>query len=69
VQSTISPKEMLRWVPIWNLNKNVKKYEGFLLEPYTIDSLEIWMAKCMFWLQIEDNNKRQDGWNDVIGES
>jgi hypothetical protein len=40
-------------VPIWNSNKNVKKCEGFLVEPCTIDSLEIWMAKRMFWLQIE----------------
>ncbi len=38
---------------IWNLNIHVKECEGFLLEPHTIDSLEIWMAKRMFWLQIK----------------
>lgn len=53
MQSTISPKETLRSVATWNSNNLVKKCEGFLLDPRTIDSLEIWMAKCMFWLQIE----------------
>jgi hypothetical protein len=53
VQSTISLKETLRWVPIWNSNNHVKECEKFLLEPHTIDSLEIWMAKRMFWLQIK----------------